>query len=186
MLRVSVGLLLAGCAAPKTDRLPSADSAAPTYYSIERILRDLDTSLWVSGADLRPGLLSIHGRRQRVPTPDPPPSLSGFGFANGSTDNRRTIELSVTLRGIRIDIPQRHWADLYNLAFHDREAIRLGSCGSVDGISIGGSSGERGYSVIYFARDGHYLGRRISTLFQHHDDFSGGPERVSDNRYAPP
>jgi hypothetical protein len=181
LIAVSLSLILGGCSTTTmTRRRASPASTELSYGSIKRILRDLDTSLWVAGTDLRPGLVDVAGKSVTIFAPHEPSELKGFGFANGSTTgNEKTKSLVIVLRKQRVKIPQRHCADLYNLHYADPACLRFGSCAGFDLVQILGSSGEKGYEVTYIMGGEYYLGRRVSYDDQNYDDIEGNPHRLS-------
>ena len=165
--------LLGGCKSP-----PSIFSA-PGYYSLTGILGVLDTSLWTVQEDLADGVLKVDGKT--VNYPQLHAHVPHVGFFDGQTKNRRLVSFSISVRGKRLGIPRRHWADLFNLSFEGRKTwyCYFGSVGEYDVIQIFGGSGERTYTVYFVSKNGRYLGRRLARIMDRpEDDFSMSPEEL--------
>ena len=131
---------------------------------------------YVHKSDRREVLAS--GQVSRHFSPDANDLIRGFGFSNGY-DGEQTLVFDLRLSdgSRKISLPPAATADLWNLDLESARYSEIRKIDQLDGYALGGSSGERGYTVVFFFMGDQFVGRVVSTLFQ---DiwFSSGGERL--------
>ena len=106
------------------------------------------------------------GRMTRHYSPDANDSIRGFGFANGYDGEQILISGLRLSDGSRvIPLPESVTADLWNLDLDSGRYSRIRTIDGLEGYSLHGSDGERGYTVVFFFSGDRYVGRVVSTLF---------------------
>ncbi len=150
VLATAVTVILASCV--------SSPNAVPTPYGA--FITDYDQE-----SDQR--VIHVTGQVSRHFSPDADNSIRGFGFANGY-DGEQTLVSNLHLSdGLRtFSLPSTATADLWNLDLDSGRSSKVRKIEGLDGYSLHGSDGERGYSAVFFFTGDRYVGRVVSTLFQ--------------------